>query len=318
LGVDSIDSPVMVGADMVIHGDDFNAGSRVNFWIATAKGAFNAGPLKPSRVVENRLVVPVGADIPQGEGFVTVQVVNTTQGFIASNALGALLQGSAAAGLPSITGINGVGIATNSTDAGVALANVETVVPLGKPFVISGRGFDIVHGVEVDAFCDCPPGGKVGPFMLGPGLFSATQLTLTLPASGPKSPAIGPGSLRVNNKGADGRYSMQSAAVSAPLGARISVSSVTQAGATITVKGSGFSTMTVINFFNPKSGGVANLGGLGPGGKPLIALGTVSPSMLTFAVPASAKAGPSYIQAINPPFVPFTSSGGAGGSFPFK
>jgi hypothetical protein len=40
--------------------------------------------------------------------------------------------------------------------------------------------------------------------------------------------------------------------------------------------------------------------------------------MLTFAVPASAKAGPSYIQAINPPFVPFTSSGGAGGSFPFK
>jgi hypothetical protein len=175
-----------------------------------------------------------------------------------------------------------------------------------------------VHGVKVDVFCDCP-GGKVGPFRLDPGQFSSTRLSLTLPALGLNAPAIGPGSLRVSNKGADGMYSKRSAAVSAPLGARITVTSVTQAGATITVKGSGFSSMTVINFFNRQGGGVTNLGGLGPGGKPRIALSVSSPGTFTFAKPAAAQPGPSYVQAINPPFVPFTSSGtGVGGSFILK
>ena len=50
------------------------------------------------------------------------------------------------------------------------------------------------------------------------------------------------------------------------------MTSVTQAGTTITVNGSGFSTLTVINFFNAQGGGVVNLGGLKPGGTPKIPL----------------------------------------------
>ena len=39
----------------------------------------------------------------------------------------------------------------------------------------------------------------------------------------------------------------------------------------------------------------------------------------TFTKPAGAMAGPSYVQALNPPFVPFTSSGnGPGGAFTLK
>ena len=44
--------------------------------------------------------------------------------------------------------------------------------------------------------------------------------------------------------------------MSAPIGAQISVTSVTQVGSIITVNGTGFSTLTVINFFN-KQGAVA-------------------------------------------------------------
>ena len=44
-------------------------------------------------------------------------------------------------------------------------------------------------------------------------------------------------------------YAIKSAVVSVPLGARINVPSVTQSGTSITVNGTGFSTLTVINFF---------------------------------------------------------------------
>ncbi len=318
LGLDSVTSPIEVGGSFIARGDDFNAGSVVNFFVATAKGAVNRGPLKPSSFAENMLVVPVDPSIMQGEGFVSLQVVNTTQGYISSNTLGALLQGSATAGFPSLTGINGKPIAADSTDFGVALANVETTVPIGKPFVIDGRGFDTVHGIAVDVFCDCP-GGKVGPFFFRPGQFSATQLSMTLPPPGTPPPAIGPGSLRVSNKGADGLYSLQSASVAVPLGEQITLKTVTQNGDTLTVIGTGFAAQTVINFFNLKSGHVVNLGGLKPDGSSRIALTLVNSHQFTCAVPTGAIPGPAYIQAINPPFVPFTSSGNApGGGFTLK
>jgi hypothetical protein len=78
--------------------------------------------------------------------------------------------------------------------------------------------------------------------------------------------------------------------------------------------------LTVINFFNTQSGAVLNLGGLKSDGTPVLPLLTVSSTQLTFVISSAlAKPGPSYVQALNPPFVPFTSSGNdPGGAFTLK
>ncbi len=54
---------------------------------------------------------------------------------------------------------------------------------------------------------------------------------------------------------------------------------------------------------------MVNLGGLKPDGSPRIALALVNSTRFTFTVPAGVIAGPAFVQALNPPFVPFTSSG---------
>jgi hypothetical protein len=101
-----------------------------------------------------------------------------------------------------------------------------------------------------------------------------------------------------------------------PIGQKIAVISVTKLVSTITVNGRGFSTLTVINFFNTQGGGVMNMGGTTAKGTPKIPLKFVNQDRFTFTKPAAARPGPSYVQALNPPFVPFTSSGNnPGGSF---
>ena len=77
------------------------------------------------------------------------------------------MQGSAAAGIPTITSIDGKGLAATSSDPNFATNNVETVVTQGS-VALGGSGFDTVNGVAIDLFCACP-GGKVGPFFLKPG-----------------------------------------------------------------------------------------------------------------------------------------------------
>jgi len=94
-----------------------------------------------------------------------------------------------------------------------------------------------------------------------------------------------------------------------PIGARIAVTSITQAGSVITVNGTGFSIRSVINLFNTQPAGVVNLGGFGPGGVPNIPLTFVNSTRFSFNRPTAAFPGASYVQAFNPPFVPFTSSG---------
>jgi len=102
---------------------------------------------------------------------------------------------------------------------------------------------------------------------------------------------------------------------SAGLGQKVSVSSVRQSGTAITVNGGGFSVLTVINFYNKQGGRVVNLGGLKWGGGPMIPILSVSENTLTFAKPAGAVAGASYVQALNPPYTSLTSSGnGPGGN----
>ena len=153
------------GSSLVIDGSNFTAGSEVNLFVATGGGVINGGPLIPiARTLPTQLTVNVPATVPLGRGFVEVQVVNTDTGFLASNSVPALLQGSPAAGIPSITSINTVGLAATSSDPSYATNNVETVVVQGKTVALGGMGFETStpNGVAVNLFCACP-GGKVGP-----------------------------------------------------------------------------------------------------------------------------------------------------------
>ena len=70
-----------------------------------------------------------------------------------------------------------------------------------------------------------------------------------------------------------------------PVGARITVTSVIQAGSTITVNGTGFSSLTVINFFNRG----LHLGGLGT--YPNIPLTLIDSTQVTFTKPSGSVAG---------------------------
>jgi hypothetical protein len=312
--ITAMTNPILVGGNFIINGRNFSKKPMVNFFVASASvaGGVNEGPFTPSTISATQLKVLVPATKSQGEGFVSVQVVNTDQlTFPVSNLGYALLQGLAGAGLPSITGINGHPLAATSIQPGFATANVETILTPGAAVVINGTGFDVAHGVAVDVFCgkDCPPNGKLKTIFLNPGdpKLKSNSITFTLLATAP----TGPASLRMSNAGAaiPRTYAAQSAAVSVPIGARIIVTKVTQIGSTLIVDGAGFSKLTVINFFNSHNGGVVNLGGLKPDGTPRIPLTPVSSTRFTFIKPAGAAAGPSFVQALNPPFVPFTSSG---------
>lgn len=318
--ISAASSPVAVGGSFRLDGTGFSAGSVVNFFVATADGAINEGPLQPSNpVTSTSLTVPVPATIPLGEGVVALQVVNTDHGYVSSNYLYALLEGSPAAGIPSLTAINGVALAANSTDPGIALNNVETVVPLGSDVTLQGTGFDTLNGVAVDVFCACP-GGKVGPFFINPGNpgLSATSITVALPVMGPNALPVGPASFVISNRGTDGDYRMKSNAVSVPIGRRISVIAVSQDGTQLIVDGTGFSTLTVVNFFTTVDGAVVNRGGMTSSGVPAIPITLISDTEITFEIPTGTKPGPAYVQALNPPFIPFSSSGDdPGGAFIF-
>ncbi len=317
----SIPAVIQVGASFLIKGSGFSVLPKVNFFVATSHGPVNAGPLTPTANSATQLTVAVPTSVSPGQGFVSLDVVNTDKGFLVSNTASALLEGSPAAGIPSMTKVNGVGLAATSSDPSFATDNVETVVKQGTVVKLGGAGFDTANGVAIDLFCACP-GGKVGPFFLNPGNagLTATQLSFTLPAKGASnSPPTGPGSFVVSNAGGAKTYLKKSNAVSVPIGAQVTVSSVTQSGKIITVNGTGFSTLTVINFFNRQAGGAVNLGGLKPDGTALIPLSFASENKFTFTEPAGAIAGAAYVQALNPPFVPYTSSGNApGGAFTLK
>ncbi len=192
-----------LGNSFVISGKNFTSGSKVNFFIATAAGPFNAGPLAPAGQTTTQLTVDVPATVSLGQGFVSVQVVNTDHGFLASNVASALLQGFPGAGIPTIMSINGAGLSPTSSDPNFATNNVVTVVPQGTVVKLGGTGFDTIYGVAIDLFCACP-GGKVGPFFVNPGNpgLSPTQVSFSLPAVGlPNSPTTGPGSFVVSNGG---------------------------------------------------------------------------------------------------------------------
>ncbi len=325
--IEKIPSVILVGSNFVVQGFGYTNASVVNFFVATGTGAINAGPLTPITRSATALTVALPATVTLGQGFAAVQVVNPDQGFVFSNLANALLQGAPGSGIPTTTKINGMGLATTSIDPKFGVNNVETVVKQGNVVQLGGSGFDTVNGVAVDVFCACP-GGKVGPFFILPGTappagasvneaaLSSNLIKLSLPATGPNAPVTGPGSFLISNKGTDASYHKKANAVSVPIGEQIKVSSVVRSGSTITVDGTGFSPLTVINFFNLQCSTVVNLGGLDSAGKPRIPLKLVNPHQFTFQltdVKPAPVAGPAYVQALNPPYVPFASSGTAAG-----
>ncbi len=284
--------PILVGGTLTLTGQGFTAGSVIVLFVSAGGGVQQYGPFTPSSRTASTLVWNVPANILLGNGFASVQVVNTDQNFIGSNLQSALLQGAAAAGLPSITALNGV--ALNPPDPSVPLANVSAAVPQNSTLTVTGTGFS---NPVVVVYSSNPTAAALEPLAGGSG----TQIQVPVPADIP----TGPGSFQVLNRPSFKGSNL----VSAPIGERIRLDSVSQLGSTITVTGAGFSVRTIISFFNMQSGQVVNVGGVVNGTQSLIPFTLVSSHQLTFQVPGGAHPGASYVQLLNPPFIAFTATG---------
>jgi hypothetical protein len=66
----------------------------------------------------------------------------------------------------------------------------------------------------------------------------------------------------------------------------------------------------VVNLFNRQGDASVNLGGFATGGAPKLPLTLVSDTELRFTRPVDAVAGPAFVVVVNPPFIPFASTGG--------
>ena len=294
--LNAIPSPIVIGGSLTLTGSGFTTGSRIVLFVATPTGVQAFGPYQPASWTPTSLLWNVSSTIPLGNGFGTVVVVNTDQGFIQSEPQSQYLYGAANANIPTITSVNGV--ALDALNPGVPVASVDTVIVQGAAVNIAGSGFNLPLVMLFS------PTAAFGPLTPNQGATS-TLLQITVPANVP----TGPGSVQVINNPYAGN--VISNAVSVPIGAAVSVTSVSQSGSTITVTGSGFASVSVINFFN----GAGNLGGYNASGQPNIPLTLVSSTKFTFGKPAGAVSGPSYVQVLNPPYIPFSTSGGPNGNF---
>jgi hypothetical protein len=274
-------------------GTNFTPGSRVKLFVASATGAASFGPYVPSSATPTTLAWTIPATVPLGSGYASIQVVNTDEGYTDSNVLGELLVAVPTSGVPTLLAVDGVGLAPAGPEA---VAHVDVTIAPGAAFSLAGTAF---ANPLVNVFT---AGGNFGPLAPHPG-GTATHVQVTLPPDAP----TGPGSIQVVNAPYSGN--VQSNAVSVAVGARVTVSRVSVAGPTVTVEGTGFSSLTVVNLFNVQGGGTVNLGGLGPAG-PRVPLTVVSPTELRFARPAAAAAGAAFVEVLNPPFIAYSSSGG--------
>jgi ELWxxDGT repeat protein len=292
--------PQFVGGQNTVFGAKFTPGAVVKYFVATAAGPVAAGPFTPSSYRPNALGVFLPPDVSLGNGFAAVQVINTDAGFRESNVSPALLFGDPADNIPSIVSINGT--ALPPADLAIGVAHVDTVVAKGSAVTIAGAGF---NAPVVNVFTAA---GNIGPLPALPG-GTATQFQVAIPAGAP----TGPGNFQVVNTVGF----KVSNAVSSVLGAAPTITSVTAAGTTVTVNGTGFCSLSVINLFNLQGGAAVNLGGL-EGGGAKVPLTIVSDTQFTFQRPAGAVTGPAFVEVLNPPFIPFASSGDApDGAFKF-
>jgi hypothetical protein len=288
--VDRVDD-LFVGGQNSVYGSGFTPGSVVKLYIATASGPVAVGPYPVSSYSQTALSVFVPPDVSLGNGFASVQVINTDAGFRESNVSPALLFGDPADAIPSIRTINAAPLGPAELSIGVA--HIDTVVAKGSTVTIAGTGF---NAPVVNVFTAA---GNIGPLPALPG-GTSTLFQIAIPAGAP----TGPGNFQVVNTVGF----KASNAVSSVIGAAPSITSVTVSGTTVTVNGTGFCALSVINLFNLQGGVAVNLGGLDGGGAK-VPLTIVSDTQFTFQRPAGAVTGPAFVEVLNPPFIPFASSG---------
>jgi hypothetical protein len=295
LTLNPLSAPITVGGPLTLTGTGFTAGSLINLFVAGATGVTHHGPYAPnSRTSTTLSFNQLDPSIALGNGFGTIVVINTDQSYVQSNPQSAYVYGNPSVNLPTITAINGVPLRLFS--AGLPLASVETVVVQSSTVTITGTGF---NGPMVNLYT---PVGLVGPLAPLAG-WTSTSMQIVIPSSA----TTGPGAFQVINVPRVGNVVSNS--VSVPIGAQVTLSDISQDGNTVHVYGTGFSVVSVINFFNQLPGGGAqSLGGFGPNG-PRIPLTFVSSTEFTFTIPASAVSGQSYVQVLNPPYIPFSSTG---------
>lgn len=286
--------PLRVGATALFYGRGFTAGTRMVFYVATPNGAVTHGPFAPTAWEDDELEVDVPATIALGNGFVAIEAINTDDGETRSPLQCRNLLGSDDRGPPSL---EFVGLrALEPPNCGVPLASTRATVAAGSPVGLFGRGF---ANPRANLFT---LSASFGPLEPEPG-WTSESATFVVPAEVP----AGPVTIQLVNEPYTGN--VQSNAVVATVGPAIGIEGVAQAGSTITVTGTGFTASTVINFFNRIDSTVVNLGGLTQGGAARIPLSNVTSTGFTFQRPAGAVAGKANVQALNPPFVPVTSTG---------
>lgn len=295
-------TPIVVGATKTFTGSGFTAGSILKLFVSTAAGPLDTNPSgwTPTTWSPTQLTWDIPANLPLAQGFATVMVVNTDEGYATSNVVDQLVYGDVTDGLPTILTVNGTALsASNQAFPG---AHVETVLTPGSTVTVTGTGFD---SPLVNLFTVA---GNFGPLTPLVG-WTATELQVVVPAGVP----AGPGTFQVVNAVAGWPLSN---AVTTVLRSQITVTSVNVSGSTVEVVGDGFCGLTAINLFNLQGGVAVNLGGLHADGTPLITLNVVDAQHFNFLLPGTAQAGAAYVQALNPPYTPFAASGtGPGGAF---
>lgn len=304
--LDSLPDPVRVGAAIELSGAGISPGSLLKVFVATSSGVVDVLPsgLAPTATSATTWTgtLPWPWPVPSpdatllGNGFASLLLVRPDSGYDTSNARGAVLLGSAAVGVPSVTSVNGVALSPSSSDLTIGAAHVGALVEPGQNLAIGGDGFS---NAVVNLFT---AGGNAGP--LGPSSQTATSIEVAVPAQVP----VGPGAIQVVNVPSF----LASNAVSVPIGALVTVAGVSILGDTVTVTGTGFCDVTVINLFAHVGDVVVNAGGLNADGSPVLALTIDGPTRLHFTRPSGLDAGPAYVMAINPPFISGSGDGPAG------
>jgi hypothetical protein len=303
---------VTVGDTVTLSGTNFSAGTVIKFFVNTGSSiddVSGSGGFVPTAFTSSTLTWSVPATIPLGQGSGSLFVVNTDQGFTTSNTVCTLIFGSAAANIPTITGVNGTPL--GACDPGAPVAHADTVIAAGSTVTISGTGFNS-PGVNLFGVDLLNPGQikNYGPLFPLPGA-TATSFQIEIPAD----LAAGSASFQVVNSPYAGN--VQSNSVSVVAVAQVTISSVSVAGGEVTILGTGFSPLSVINLFALQGGAVVNFGGLN-GSTPNIPLTFVDSTELRFTRPGGAEAGAAFVEVLNPPYISFSSSGNdVDGSFSF-
>ena len=284
---------IRLGERNFVTGAGFSAGTVIMMYVAGPSGVTAYGPYTPDFISDSSLEFSPPVSVALGNGFASLVAINTDQGYAASSPACVNLLGPTTGSPPSIGWIDDIPL--EDPDCAVPFAYIPVALPAGAPFTVSGDGFD---QPRASLFTSA---GNLGPLDAAGGWLEYLA-TFTTPANAP----IGPASVQVVSAPYTGNAA--SNAVLVAVGEAIGIDAVSVNGGIITVTGRGFSPDAVLNLFNAQGGSVVNLGGLTSGGAPLIPLTSVTPTSFQFQRPAGALAGKAFVEVLNPPFIPVTST----------